>query len=96
MGVKHKTYSNDFKFKVALAALKGNKTLTQLSSEYKLVPSVINRWKTTLQQCGPRIFSENSSAINLTEIHEKELAKLYQQIGQLTVERDYLKKALNY
>jgi transposase-like protein len=96
MGTKHKTYSNEFKFKVALAALKGNKTISQLCTEYKLVPSVINRWKATLQQFGPKIFDEKSASINITEIHEKEMAKLYQQIGQLIVERDFLKKTLPY
>lgn len=41
MSKKRKTYTNEFKFKVALAALKGNKTIAQLCSEYKLVASVI-------------------------------------------------------
>lgn len=96
MGTKHRTYSNEFKFKVALAALKGNKTISQLCLEFKLVPSVINRWKATLQQCGPKIFNEKPADLNITELHERETAKLYQQIGQLTVERDFLKKTLNY
>lgn len=96
MGIKHKTYSNEFKFKVALAALKGNKTISQLCSEHQLAPSVIQRWKTLVQTLGPNLFSESSTNINsVSAIHEAEKAKLYQQIGQLTVEHEFLKKVLN-
>lgn len=94
MSNKRKTYSNEFKFKVALAALKGNKTITQLCGEYQLAPSVIQRWKTLLQTMGPKLFNENAINTNLAAVHEAEKAKLYQQIGQLTVEHDFLKKAL--
>lgn len=98
MGTKHKSYSHEFKFKVALAALKGNKTISQLCNEYQLAPSVVQRWKTLLQTLGPNLFKENSTGINLhnfSAAHEAEKAKLYQQIGQLTVEHEFLKKALN-
>lgn len=95
MGSKHKTYSNDFKFKVALAALKGNKTISQLCNEYQLAPSVIQRWKTLVQTLGPNLFNENANNINsVSAAHEAEKAKLYQQIGQLTVEHEFLKKSL--
>lgn len=43
MSKKRKNHSNEFKFKVALAALKGNKTISQLCTEYQLAPSVIHR-----------------------------------------------------
>jgi transposase len=96
MGKKYKTYTQEFKFKVALAALKGNKTISQLCNEYQLVPSVIQRWKTLVQTLGPNLFNENSTGINnVSAAHEAEKAKLYQQIGQLTVEHEFLKKALN-
>lgn len=95
MGITRKIHNNEFKFKVALAALKGNKTISQLCSEYKLASSVIHRWKTVVQQLGPKVFDEKSTSINISDIHEQEKAKLYQQIGQLMVERDFLKKTLN-
>lgn len=47
-----------------------------------------------LQTTWPKLFSENNANLNITNIHEAEKAKLYQQIGQLTVEHDFLKKAL--
>jgi len=87
-------HSNEFKFKVALAALKGNKTITQLCNEYQLAPSIIHRWKTIVQSMGAKLFSENSVNMNIIANHEAEKAKLYQQIGQLTVEHDFLKKTL--
>lgn len=93
---KHKTYSNEFKFKVALAALRSNKTISQLCNEYQLAASVIHRWKSLLQTLGPNIFNDNSNNINnISAMHEAEKAKLYQQIGQLTVEHEFLKKVLS-
>ncbi len=95
MSKKHKSYSDEFKFKVALATLKGNKTLSQLSTEYQIAPSVIQRWKTLVQTIGPKLFSENINNMSISTAHEAEKAKLYQQIGQLTVEHEFLKKALS-
>jgi transposase len=95
MSKKHKNYTDEFKFKVALAALKGNKTLAQISTEYQIVPSVIQRWKKLVQTLGPKLFSENNTSINISAAHEAEKARLYQQIGQLTVEHEFLKKALS-
>jgi transposase-like protein len=94
MSKKHKSYSDEFKFKVALAALKGNKTLAQISTEYQIAPSVIQRWKTLVQTMGAKLFKENNITLNISAAHEIEKAKLYQQIGQLTVEHEFLKKAL--
>ncbi len=95
MGKKRKNYSNEFKFKVALAALKCNKTIAQLSTEYELAPSVIQRWKMLVQKMGHTLFNENIANMNIAAAHEAEKAKLYQQIGQLTVEHEFLKKALS-
>lgn len=96
MGTKHNKHSSEFKFRVALAALRGDKTITQLCNEFKVAPSVIHRWKSMVQKLGPKIFEEKSLAMDLTEVHEQEKAKLYQQIGQLVTERDFFKKALSY
>lgn len=93
MSKKHKSYSDEFK--VALDTLKGNKTLSQLSTEYQLAPSVIQRWKTLVQTMGPKLFSQNINNMSISATHEAEKAKLYQQIGQLTVEYEFLKKALS-
>lgn len=72
MSKKHKSYSDEFKFEVALAALKGNKTLAQLSAEYQLAPSVIQRWKTLVQTMGPKLFSETTTNMSISSVHEAE------------------------
>ena len=95
MSKKYKNYSDEFKFKVALATLKGNKTLSQLITEHQLAPSVIQRWKTLVQTMDPKLFSQNINNTSVSATHEAEKAKLYQQIGQLTVEHEFLKKALS-
>lgn len=63
---------------VALAALKGNKTISQLCNEYQLAASVIQPWKTLVQILGPNLFNEKANNINsFSAAHEAEKAKLY-------------------
>lgn len=90
-----KNYSDEFKFKVALAALRGDRTINQLCQEYAVHASLVQKWKLHLKEQGPSIFGRTTFNNTISEMHEVEKAKLYQQIGQLAVERDFLKKALN-
>lgn len=87
-----KKHSAEFKTKVALAAFKGQKTLTELSSEYGVHTNQITRWKQQLQEGITEIFSKPSSGRSSKE--EKLQAKLYQEIGRLKVELDWLKKKI--
>ena len=79
-----------FKVKVALAAAKVQKTITELSQEYKVHPTQIIQWKKQFMDSLPEIFSVRRKK----EEQEQELLtnELYQQIGQLKVELDWLKK----
>jgi transposase-like protein len=87
-----KRYSADFKAKVALEATKGHKTLNELSSQYKIHPNQITKWKKQLFEGASIIFSNKSDKL---QKHQQQLEdRLYQQIGQLTVEIDWLKKKL--
>jgi len=87
-----KTYSNIVKKKVALAALKGDQTLAELSSRYEVHSSQIHKWKSQVLDGIPEIFSSKAAK---KEKSEKELIdELYKQIGQLKVENDWLKKKL--
>lgn len=88
-----KKYSADFKAKVALEVFKGQKTLTELSSEYSVHPNQITRWKKQLQDGMKDMFSTNSSS-NSSSKDERLQAKLYQEIGRLKVELDWLKKKI--
>jgi transposase-like protein len=83
-------YSADFKAKVALEALRGLKTINELASEHGVHPTQINQWKKQVQEDLPTLFSSGRSR---KEKNQDDLtASLYQQIGQLTVELDWLKK----
>jgi len=83
-------HSSAFKAKVALEAVKGEKTIAQLSSEFGVHPNQIRQWKKQLLQELPGIFSKKRKR---TEKDAEQLeSELYRQIGQLKVELDWLKK----
>jgi len=87
---KRKKYSASFKAQVALQAYKGEKTLAELASLYKVHPNQISNWKKQLIENTPELF--NGSHKKRTKEKEEIEAELYQQIGQLKVELDWLKK----
>ena len=87
---KRRNHNAAFKAKVALAAIKGNKTVAQLASLYKVHPTQIAQWKKQLLESMPQIFYCRGQ--NNQQNQEQLTAQLYQQIGQLTVELDWLKK----
>lgn len=88
-----KTFEPAFKAKVAIEALRGEKTLAQLSSEYAVHPNQISQWKQTLIQ---RAADDFSKPDNSAEQRQQELTdKLHRVIGELKVENDWLKKKLN-
>ena len=90
MPTQRNHYPADFKARVALEALKGHKTLNQVASEYGVHPNQVSAWKQQLKQELPRIFCARRS--KQAEDEEALKARLYQQIGQLQVELDWLKK----
>jgi putative transposase len=90
MTVQRNRYPAEFKARVALEALKGQKTLNELGSEYGVHPNQISSWKKQLQKELPSIFSVGSA--RQSENDEALQARLYQQIGQLQVELNWLKK----
>ena len=90
MGKTRKSYSSAFKAKVALEAIKKEKTIAQLSSEYGVHANQINQWRKRLLEELPEIFSKNRQK---KEKDTEDLQdELYRQIGQLKVELDWLKK----
>lgn len=89
MGNKRKQYSADFKAKVALAAVRGDKTVAELASQYELHPTVINNWKRQLLEGASSLFESPRTPAH-SEAHQAQVDQLYRQIGQLTVERDFL------
>ena len=88
-----RNYDEHFKTKVVLETLKGQKTLAQLSSEFGLHANQITEWKKQALLGFPSLFSGQQRIITEDET-ELLTAPLYQQIGQLKVELDFLKKKL--
>ena len=90
MARKRRRHSDQFKFKVALEATKGFKTLNEIASEYNLHPNQVSNWKKQLLQEGSAVFSSNAARqLRAQEARETEL---YEQIGRLKMELEWLKK----
>lgn len=85
-----KTFSAEFKAKVAIEALKGHKTTNELASEFEIYPAQINQWKKQLLEGSKNLFSGKNEKDMESVIQERN--RLYTQIGQLAVELDWLKK----
>lgn len=87
---ERRRYSADFKSKIALEAVKGAKTVNELASLHGLHPTQITLWKKQLLAEAPAIFSDKRARGDREKEGLEE--RLYQQIGQLKVELDWLKK----
>lgn len=85
---KRRNHSPAFKAKVAIAALSEDKTLAELSAQYGVHPNQISKWKKCLLSTSPQIFSGKIEPAD--QARDKEIGKLYEKIGELTVERDFL------
>ena len=90
MAKKRKSYDSKLKARVALEALKGELTMAELSSKYGIHHSLILRWKKQMLKELPNIFSQGKKQEKQTASKREE--ELYQQIGKLTMELEWLKK----
>jgi putative transposase len=85
-----KQYSELFKFKVAMEAIKGLTTINELASQYQVHPNQVRNWKKKLTEDGPMVF-EGKSRKHHQNLGTEE-AELYEQIGRLKMELEWLKK----
>ena len=92
MATKRRSFNAQFKFKVALEAVKGVKTLSELASEHGVHPNQIGQWKQQFLKEGAEIFSHNSKNQQNAQGME---ADLYEQIGRLKMELEWLKKKVS-
>jgi transposase len=88
---KRKRYSAEFKAKVAMEALRGELTTSQLATKHGVHQTMIGDWKRQAMEGLVTVFSSKAEAKE--GIREEELEKLHAKIGQLVVERDFLAKA---
>lgn len=84
---KRKTFSAEFKAKVAIEALKGQQTLQELAQKYEVHPNQISSWKQEFLANSASVFTKGKKGEESVDT-----AKLYEQIGRLKVEVDFLKK----
>ena len=87
---KRRQFSAKFKFQVALEALKGMQTINEIASQHEIHPTQVKQWKKQLQDEGAEVFSEKAGKEQ--QVQAEVEATLYEQIGRLKVELEWLKK----
>ena len=87
---KRRQHDAQFKLRVALEAAKGLKTISQIASEYNLHPNLVSSWKKQLMEEGTSIFSSDTARRQHEQAARE--AELYEQIGRLKMELEWLKK----
>ncbi len=92
MGKKRRKFSDKFKAKVALEAVKGVKTIAELASEHQVHPNQVSIWKKQLLENATELFSGGQSRNSKTE--EEVTAPLYEEIGRLKMDIKWLEKKL--
>jgi len=90
---KRRRFIAEFKARVALAAMREDRTLAELASEFGVHASQIAAWKKELKESAVAVFAGKRELLNEESI-EKERKPLYEQIGRLQVENDFLRKGL--
>ena len=91
MAEKRKVYGADFKFRMAMEAAKGQKTLNELASEHGVHPNQISAWKRQLLDGGPGLFGPNGRHAQREQ--EAVQVELFEQIGRLKMELEWVKKS---
>ena len=87
---KRRSFTSVFKAKVAVEAVRGLRTLSQLAQDHKVHPNQVMQWKRQLLENSVRLFEVGTSKSSKSD--EPEVAELYEQIGRLKVEVEWLKK----
>ena len=89
---KRRGFTPDFKAKVALEALRGDKTIQQIATKHKLHPTQVGTWKRQAMDGLGAVFANGSDKAGAD--HQAEVHDLHAKIGELTVERDFLAHGL--
>jgi len=89
--MKRRNHTSAFKAQVAIEALKERESLSELAMKYKVSQSQISKWKQSFLENSSSVFEKNSQKTNEDNI---DIQELYKKIGQLEMEKEYLKKNL--
>lgn len=89
---KRRRFSAEFKAKVALEALRGELTLAEISKKFEVHPNMISAWKKQVTQEAARLFARGAG--HTQQASDEQVKELHAKIGELTIEKDFLKKGL--
>jgi transposase len=87
-----KQHSAAFKAQVVVEVLRETKTIAQIASEHQLHPNLVTKWKQEALAELPAVFERKNSQAKFQEAQEQKVAQLYQEIGRLTTQVNWLKK----
>jgi transposase-like protein len=94
--MKKRIFTSEFKVKLVLEVLRGEHTVGEIAAQNEINPTQLNAWKREFMDKAPSLFDEpkkEREAKRATQEAEDEKARMLKTIGQLTMERDYLKAA---
>ncbi len=89
---KRKRWTSAAKFEIVLEVLKNTRTLNEICKHYDVAPSQVHSWKKSFLENAAQVFDNNKQAAKTKTANDTDKQALYEKIGQLTVERDFLKK----
>lgn len=92
--MSYQKHSKDFKARVALEALKGNKTVAELSKDFGIHPNQISRWKVEAESNFTKIFDKDKESKEELRSTKRDLETALKKLGQTTIEMEWLKKKL--
>jgi transposase len=90
MKAKRKKYSAALKAKVGLEATLGVRTVGQIAKEYQVHPTLVTQWRRVIRERLPELFESSAGPVH--DDRDELIAQLHQKIGELAVDRDFLKK----
>jgi len=90
MSKERRQYTSQFKFRVALEALKETQSISEIGSQYEIHPTQVKQWKRQLREGGASVFENGQSSQKRQQ--ESIETELYEQIGRLKMELEWLKK----